>query len=207
MKPKIKVADLAKALQGIETDRQLTKEIVEDALKEALTKAYRKHIEIPDAYVRVDVEDGTIHIYHERMVVEEVEDDELEWITNQGTPLLRVSVEKEDGTIDLDTCATCSDAIGTMLDEKDWYAKEYMLEVCSPGAERELRTDEEIQRAVGKYVFVKMKDPKQGLDQVIGDLIEATENDVTISYRDKTRTKKITIEKSNIQLIMTAVKV
>ena len=115
---------------------------------------------------------------------------ELEWITNQGTPLLRVSVEKEDGTIDLDTCATCSDAIGTMLDEKDWYAKEYMLEVCSPGAERELRTD-----------------PKQGLDQVIGDLIEATENDVTISYRDKTRTKKITIEKSNIQLIMTAVKV
>ena len=60
MKPKIKVADLAKALQGIETDRQLTKEIVEDALKEALTKAYRKHIEIPDAYVRVDVEDGTI---------------------------------------------------------------------------------------------------------------------------------------------------
>lgn len=52
MKPKIKVADLAKALQGIETDRQLTKEIVEDALKEALTKAYRKHIEIPDAYVR-----------------------------------------------------------------------------------------------------------------------------------------------------------
>ena len=46
MKPKIKVADLAKALQGIETDRQLTKEIVEDALKEALTKAYRKHLSL-----------------------------------------------------------------------------------------------------------------------------------------------------------------
>ena len=39
MKQKIKVADLAKALQGIETDRQLTKEIVEDALKEALISA------------------------------------------------------------------------------------------------------------------------------------------------------------------------
>ena len=132
---------------------------------------------------------------------------DLEWITNQGTPLLRVSVEKEDGTMDLDTCASCSDVIGQMLDEKDWYAHEYMLEVCSPGAERELRTDEEVQRAVGKYVFVKMKDPKQGLDQVVGDLVEATEKDVTISYREKTRTKKITIEKSNIQLIMTAVKV
>ena len=132
---------------------------------------------------------------------------ELEWITNQATPLLRVSVEKEDGTIDLDTCASCSDAIGQMLDEKDWYANEYMLEVCSPGAERELKTDEQIQRAIGKYVFVKLKDPKQGLDQVIGDLENATETDVTIAYKDKTRNKKITIEKSNIQLIMTAVKV
>ena len=47
MKPKIKVEDLAKALQGIESDRQLSKDIVEDALKEALTKAYRRHIDIP----------------------------------------------------------------------------------------------------------------------------------------------------------------
>ena len=78
MKPKIKVEDLAKALQGIESDRQLSKEIVEDALKEALTKAYRKHIDIPDVQVRIDIVDGAIHIYHERVVVEEVEDDELE---------------------------------------------------------------------------------------------------------------------------------
>ena len=78
MKPKIKVEDLAKALQGIESDRQLSKDIVEDALKEALTKAYRRHIDIPEVQVRVDIVDGTIHIYHERVVVEEVEDDELE---------------------------------------------------------------------------------------------------------------------------------
>ncbi|MCF0106137.1 MAG: transcription termination/antitermination protein NusA, partial [Holdemanella sp.] len=63
---------------GIETDRKLSNEIVESALKEALIKAYRKQIEIPDAYVRVDIIKGIIHIYHERVVVEEVEDDELE---------------------------------------------------------------------------------------------------------------------------------
>lgn len=75
---KLKVDTLTKALQGIEDDRQLSKEIVEDALKEALIKAYRKHIEIPDAYVEVKIVNGVIHIYHQRMVVEEVEDDELE---------------------------------------------------------------------------------------------------------------------------------
>ena len=75
---KLKVESLAKALQGIEDDRQLSKDIVEDALKEAMEKAYRKQIEIPDAYVRVEILKGHIHIYQQRVVVEEVEDDELE---------------------------------------------------------------------------------------------------------------------------------
>jgi N utilization substance protein A len=75
---KLKVDNLAAALQDIETDRKLSKEIVEDALIEAMTKAYRKHIDIQDAYVKVEIVKGYIHIYHQRMVVEEVEDDELE---------------------------------------------------------------------------------------------------------------------------------
>lgn len=75
---KQKVDTIASALLGIESDRQLTPEIVEEALKEALTKAYRKHIEIPDAYVKTEIKDGIIHIYHQRVVVEEVEDDELD---------------------------------------------------------------------------------------------------------------------------------
>ena len=57
---KLKVESIAKALQGIETDRQLTSEIVEDALKEAMIKAYRKHIEIPDAYVKAEIVNGEI---------------------------------------------------------------------------------------------------------------------------------------------------
>ncbi len=132
---------------------------------------------------------------------------EVEWLTNQSTPLLRISIEKDNGQVDLDTCASCSDAIGEMLDSKDWYGKEYMLEVCSPGAERELKTDEQIQRAIGQYVFVKLKNPKDGLDHVIGDLIDTNDNEVIISYRDKTRLKKIAIEKDNLGLIRTAVKV
>lgn len=75
---KLKVDTLKTALQGIEDDRQLSSEIVESALKEAMTKAYRKQIEIPDAYVDVQITNGEVHIYHQRLVVEEVEDDELE---------------------------------------------------------------------------------------------------------------------------------
>ena len=68
------------AMQAIENDRKLTKEIVVSALEEALIKAYRKHIEIPDALVRVDINEnsGAIKVFQEREVVENVEDDEME---------------------------------------------------------------------------------------------------------------------------------
>lgn len=75
---KLKVKDLQNALIGIETDRQLSPEIVESALKEALAKAYRKHVNMNDVHVRVDFSDGHIHIIPERVVVEEVQDDALE---------------------------------------------------------------------------------------------------------------------------------
>lgn len=68
---------LAAALGGIQNDRKLSNDVVEMALKEALSKAYRKHIEIPEAYVKIDI-DQTIRIIPQKLVVEEVEDDELE---------------------------------------------------------------------------------------------------------------------------------
>ena len=72
--------ELLKAMQTIEDDRKINKDIVIAALQEALAKAYRKHIDIPDVLVRVDINEhtGDIHVYQQYTVVEEVEDEELE---------------------------------------------------------------------------------------------------------------------------------
>ncbi|MDO4466752.1 MAG: transcription termination factor NusA [Bacillota bacterium] len=75
---KIKVKDLQKALLGIEEKSQLSQEVVEEALKEALTKAYRKQVGLDDVQVRVVIEKGCIEIFQLREVVEEVFDDEME---------------------------------------------------------------------------------------------------------------------------------
>ncbi len=50
--------EFLKAMQTIEDDRKITKEIVIAALQEALAKAYRKHIDIPDVLVRVDINEA-----------------------------------------------------------------------------------------------------------------------------------------------------
>ena len=53
----MKLRDVVKAMQTIESDRSISKDVVVEALREALAKAYRKHIEIPDCLVRVDIEE------------------------------------------------------------------------------------------------------------------------------------------------------
>lgn len=72
--------DIMKALNAIEEDRHISKDIIVEALKDALEKAYRKHLEIPDALVRVDINEvsGVIRVFKQRTIVEESEDDELE---------------------------------------------------------------------------------------------------------------------------------
>ena len=72
--------DFLNAMQALEGNRNITKEIVLEALNEALVKAYRKHIEIPDALVKVEIDQNTgeVGLFQQYTVVEEVEDDELE---------------------------------------------------------------------------------------------------------------------------------
>ncbi len=72
--------DLLKAMQLIEDDRKISKDIVKEALMEALAKAYRKHVDIPDILVRVDINDktGKITVFQQYLVVSDVEDEELE---------------------------------------------------------------------------------------------------------------------------------
>ncbi|MBP3853483.1 MAG: ribosome maturation factor RimP, partial [Erysipelotrichaceae bacterium] len=89
----------------------------------------------------------------------------------------------------------------------DWYTKEYNLEVCSPGAERPLKTEKQITGAIGSYVYAKLKDPKQGIADVTGDLKENREESIVIEYKEKTRKKSIEIDKSNLKELRTAVKV
>jgi N utilization substance protein A len=74
------VKDLVIAITAIESERNISKEIVLSALSEALAKAYRKQIEIPDALVRVDIDEATgdVSVFQQYEIVEQVEDDELE---------------------------------------------------------------------------------------------------------------------------------
>lgn len=131
---------------------------------------------------------------------------DLEWDTTVKPPVLRVAIDRLDGPVDLDICAECSDEISARLDETSDIDGEYMLEVCSPGAERELRTPEQIRAQVGKYVYIRLAKPENGLNDVTGTL-ESFDNDtLVVRYFIKGRPKKAEIPMENAALVMSAVK-
>ena len=87
---------------------------------------------------------------------------ELDSVTrtrSDAMPLLRVVVEAPIGAdgIDSDTLADVSRAVSKALDAADPIDGEYLLEVSTPGAERELTKVGHWKRQVGRLVRVKLR--------------------------------------------------
>ena len=76
----LKYKDMLAALDAIETERRIPEEVVLDALKEAMCKAYKKDAELSDINIEAEINEKneTIDIYQVYQVVDEVTDDELE---------------------------------------------------------------------------------------------------------------------------------
>lgn len=81
-------------------------------------------------------------------------------LTQDGSHVVRVVVDAPEGRtgVDSDTLADVSRAVSKALDVADPIPGEYLLEVSTPGAERELRRPGHWRRAVGHLVRVKLRD-------------------------------------------------
>lgn len=132
---------------------------------------------------------------------------DLVYHTSGKEKILEVSIMKQDGSMDLDTCAAVSERLSEVLDENDPIAEEYTLEVCSPGAEREIRDLGELDGMTGEYVYVRLKEPFKKMLEITGE-IQSVENDVvTLEYRDKAARRKAEFTKENIDFIRLAVRI
>ena len=119
-----------------------------------------------------------------------------------GKNYLRVFLEKEDYSLDLDTCVKASEAISPLLDELDPIEDEYFLEVASAG-ERELVTKEDFARAINMYVLVDVSERVLDYDELVGDLVKVNDDSIELKINLKGRMKVVTIpfniiEKANL---------
>lgn len=124
----------------------------------------------------------------------------IEFARQYGSDIVRIILDKKGG-IDIDTLAAANHAIGEMLDRIDQDMGEYMLEVCSPGAEKILRNETEIINAIGQYVNIKTK------DQVFeGELLSVESPNLVVRINIKGRFKNQEVCLEDIKKIRLAVK-
>lgn len=130
---------------------------------------------------------------------------EMGWNQEHHDQVLCIAIMQEDGSMNIDLCTEISQQISELLDEVDQGEQAYMLEVCSPGAERKLNTIQQMRDSIGKRVYAKLKNPKSGIDEVTGNLLAVDEQIIKIQYLIKTAKKEIEIEMDNLAIIRLAV--
>lgn len=100
---------------------------------------------------------------------------DVEFVKEGARRILRITIDKEEG-VTIDDCERLHRAIDPLLDEADPIDTAYDLEVSSPGIERELRTDEQIDAFLGAEVELRLFAPQNGKKSLVGILLERGEN-------------------------------
>ena len=98
---------------------------------------------------------------------------------------LRVFIDKEGG-VSVDDCVDLTHAITKPLDEADPISQSYMLEVSSPGIERELKRDEHFEKFIGSPVMLRAIRAIDGVRDFTGTLKDYKDGQITIQLQDET---------------------
>ena len=107
--------------------------------------------------------------------------------------------------IDMDAIVDLSHKLNAYLDEIDPIEEGYTLDISSLGAEKPLKI-EKLKDYINSYINVHLVNPINGENIYEGNLDEVNDENIILSFKEKTRTKVVDIKKSNISKIRLAIK-
>ncbi len=90
-----------------------------------------------------------------------------------GGDTLRVFIDHPDGI----TLEHCEQVTRLLSDHRE----QYSIEVSSPGADRPLTKPQHFRRFLGQRAQVRLRDERDGHKSVTGELVGASEQEVTIA--------------------------
>jgi len=101
-----------------------------------------------------------------------------------GTFAVEIVLDNDNG-ITLDECASFNRDIVSWIEEKGIIQDKFVLDVCSPGLDRELKSDEEFNWAKGKRVNVIATNEEGKQEDNIGKLLDKNDDgDISIESED-----------------------
>ena len=98
--------------------------------------------------------------------------------------VVRIYIDK-DGGVTIDDCSAVSRGIEDVLDTEDFIPSRYVLEVSSPGIERELYSRSDFMKFAGQLAKVKLKIEIEGQRTFVGTITEVAGERITLEDRTK----------------------
>ncbi len=108
---------------------------------------------------------------------------DLEFVRENDSRFLRFYIWKPEG-ITIDDCQNVSEIIGDKLDEIDVIEESYYLEVSSPGLDRPLKTDRDLERNLGKDIEINLYKALDGKKKVEGELVDFNNDNIIVKVKD-----------------------
>ncbi|MCM1103630.1 MAG: ribosome maturation factor RimP [Clostridium sp.] len=124
---------------------------------------------------------------------------DVEYVKEGSEWYLRCYIDKTDG-VNIQDCENVSRALSDRLDEEDFIAGAYILEVSSPGLGRALKKDIHLQKSIGEEVEIKTYRPIEKCKEFAGVLRSFDKDTVTI----ETEEKEMVFQRSEVALIRLA---
>lgn len=112
---------------------------------------------------------------------------------------LRYFIDKEGG-VNIGDCEFVSRAIDKLLDEADPIEQGYILEVSSPGIERELGKDWHFERYIGHAVNVRLIRAAGGRRDFVGELLSKDGSEIKILLDDGVEMSFLKAEAASVKL-------
>lgn len=118
----------------------------------------------------------------------------IEFVKEQVGNVFRVVLDKNEGIVSVDDCENVSHAIEESVDKN--IKEEYILEVSSPGLERQLKNIKLYKKYVGKEVYLKLyKKSEYGKEfNAILNNVNEVENSINVSVKNE----KITLNLKDV---------
>jgi ribosome maturation factor RimP len=125
----------------------------------------------------------------------------LEIAGTKRNQILRIFADKEGG-ITVEDCSKVSRSIEKVMDADDFMPAAYVLEVSSPGLDRELYSLNDFVKFSGKAAKVKMKADFEGPKSLNGKIV--TVNGAEIAFDDRTAGEIVfpysSVKKANLKV-------
>lgn len=121
---------------------------------------------------------------------------DVEIKSSKKETILTIYIDSLKG-ITLDDCVAATRLLDPFIDELDPIESEYLLEVSSPGAEKLLKSKEQVKNAEGRYVYLETYEQK-----LEGKLTHFDGEYLTLSIKNK----DIKVNYIDVNLIRLAIK-